>query len=212
MRWKDGTAIANIHQGELGREGAEDSGHAGFNYGMEPSWFRFKLPPDVPFGNAGTPNSFGSIPNVARVLRERLVVRAERVPYTRRQRRRRSGNTGVPTDGRQADRMHLLNGASADRDATFILHGHCLAARSVCLSGRELPRPGGLLRTGSVGSLALGTNPLGKYMGGEEGMGHVYGHWPILFNAGGTMRLRVTTCSATTRRAAPGTACTVSCG
>jgi hypothetical protein len=23
-------------------------------------------------------------------------------------------------------------------------------------------------------------------MGGEEGMGHVYGHWPILFNAGGT--------------------------
>ena len=37
---------------------------AGFNYGMEPSWFRFKLPPDVPFGNAGTPNSYGSIPNV----------------------------------------------------------------------------------------------------------------------------------------------------
>ena len=23
-------------------------------------------------------------------------------------------------------------------------------------------------------------------MGAEEGMGHVYGHWPILFNAGGT--------------------------
>jgi len=23
-------------------------------------------------------------------------------------------------------------------------------------------------------------------MGGEEGMGHVYGHWPILFDAGGT--------------------------
>jgi len=23
-------------------------------------------------------------------------------------------------------------------------------------------------------------------MGGEEGMGHVYGHWPILFNAGGS--------------------------
>jgi hypothetical protein len=23
-------------------------------------------------------------------------------------------------------------------------------------------------------------------MGGEEGMGHAYGYWPILFNAGGT--------------------------
>jgi hypothetical protein len=23
-------------------------------------------------------------------------------------------------------------------------------------------------------------------MGGEEGMGHVFGHWPILFDAGGT--------------------------
>jgi hypothetical protein len=64
LRWKDGTAIANVNQGELGREGAEDSGHAGFNYGMEPSWFRFKLAPDAPFGNAGTPNSYGSIPNV----------------------------------------------------------------------------------------------------------------------------------------------------
>lgn len=38
----------------------------------------------------------------------------------------------------------------------------------------------------SVGSLALGKNPVGKYMGSEEGMGHVYGHWPILFDAGGS--------------------------
>ena len=53
IRWKDGTAIANVNQGELGREGAEDSGFAGFNYGMEPSWFRFQLPPDAPFGAAG---------------------------------------------------------------------------------------------------------------------------------------------------------------
>ena len=35
-------------------------------------------------------------------------------------------------------------------------------------------------------SQALGLNAQGKYMGGEEGMGHVYGHWPILFDAGGT--------------------------
>ena len=38
----------------------------------------------------------------------------------------------------------------------------------------------------TVDSTALGLNPQGKYMGGEEGMGHAYGHWPILFDAGGT--------------------------
>ena len=37
-----------------------------------------------------------------------------------------------------------------------------------------------------VPSQALGLNPIGKYMGSEEGMGHVYGHWPILYNTGGT--------------------------
>ena len=37
-----------------------------------------------------------------------------------------------------------------------------------------------------VGSQALGLNPQGKWMGGEEGMGHVFGHWPILIDAGGT--------------------------
>ena len=37
-----------------------------------------------------------------------------------------------------------------------------------------------------VPSLALGDNPIAKYMGSEEGMGHVFSHWPILFDAGGT--------------------------
>ena len=37
-----------------------------------------------------------------------------------------------------------------------------------------------------MGSQALGLNPQGKWMGGEEGMGHVFGHWPILIDAGGT--------------------------
>ena len=35
-------------------------------------------------------------------------------------------------------------------------------------------------------SRALGDNKQAKWMGGEEGMGHGYGHWPILVTAGGT--------------------------
>jgi hypothetical protein len=41
-----------------------------------------------------------------------------------------------------------------------------------------------------VPSQALGLNKQAKYMGGEEGMGHVYGHWPILVDAGGTFRVK----------------------
>ena len=40
--------------------------------------------------------------------------------------------------------------------------------------------------TAPVPSNALGFNEQGKWMGGEEGMGHAYGHWPILFTAGGS--------------------------
>jgi hypothetical protein len=197
LRWKDGRAIKNLHQGELGREGAEDSGQAGFNYGMEPSWFRFKLAPDVPFGNAGTPNSFGSIPN-PQAMYANVLVAGEPNSYP-------NGDPATPvftTTAGTPTRMYVLNGASADRDGTFVLHGHVWQRDPyVCPDDNYYGLPGYcdpymkvdgayvLDKDGnkvqSVGSLALGTNPIGKYMGGEEGMGHVYGYWPILFDAGG---------------------------
>ncbi len=198
LRWADGRAIANVNQGELGREGAEDSGHAGFNYGTEPSWFRFGLPPDVPFGNAGTLNSFGSIPNVHAFFANGLTIgEPNAVPHILGV--SEAGDPATPVFRQTAGapgRMHLLNGASADRDATFILHGHVWQRDPYVCPGDDgtngptgagyfagLP---GLCSFGSIGSLALGLNPIGKYMGGEEGMGHVYGHWPILYNAGGS--------------------------
>jgi hypothetical protein len=193
LRWKDGSAIKNIHQGELGREGAEDSGHAGFNYGMEPSWFRFKLAPDVPFGNAGTPNSFGSVPNPQAMYANALVLDGNLDPIDNAipdiEGVSAKGDPQTPvfrTTANMATRMYVLNGASADRDGTFIVHGHVWQRDPyVCPDDNYLGLEGYCGPT-SLGSLALGTNPIGKYMGGEEGMGHVYGHWPILFDAGGT--------------------------
>jgi hypothetical protein len=189
-RWKDGSAIKNIHQGELGREGAEDSGHAGFNYGMEPSWFRFMLPPDAPFGNAITPNSFGSIPNQQAMYANLLTIgepnAVPAIPGVSA-----AGDPATPVfraNAGQASRIHVLNGSSADRDGTFILHGHVWQRDPfVCPGESDLGLTGKcLLSEDSVDSRALGLNPIGKYMGGEEGMGHAYGHWPILFDAGGT--------------------------
>jgi hypothetical protein len=188
LRWKDGRAIANVHQGELGREGAEDSGHAGYNYGTEPAWFRFGLPPDVPFGNAGTANSYGSLPNVHAFFANTLTA-AEPNYVPANGTISALGDPATPvfraTAGQPA-RMHVLNGASADRDATFVLSGHVWQRDPYVCPGDNYLGLTGLCSPGSIGSLALGHNPVGKYMGGEEGMGHVYGHWPILFNAGGS--------------------------
>jgi hypothetical protein len=106
--------------------------------------------------------------------------------------------------------MHVLNGASADRDSTFILHGHVWQRDPFVCTGvlgseedMDVANPGdGDAVSGRkdtdvnlegrcdpsviAPSNALGLNRQAKYMGGEEGMGHVFGHWPILFDAGGT--------------------------
>ena len=90
-------------------------------------------------------------------------------------------SAGAPT------RMHVLNGASADRDGTWMLHGHlwqrdpfvCPGESDLGLVGRCDPS------TTTVDSTALGYNAQGKWMATEEGMGHAYGHWPILLESAG---------------------------
>jgi hypothetical protein len=210
LRWADGSAIRNHGQGELGVEGAEDSGHAGFNYGMEPSWFRFNLPPDAPSGGAGD-GGYGSIPNVQAFYANKLVEgETNAIPENPEGCSANPmvdciselGDPQTPVFRAQAGdatRMYVLNGASADRDGTFILHGHlwqrdpyvCTGAADNGASSNS-PQDDTVLLEGRcdpyalVPSSALGFNEQGKWMGSEEGMGHVFGHWPILFNAGGT--------------------------
>jgi hypothetical protein len=172
LRWADGTEIKNVAQAEFGVEGAEDSGHAGFNYRMEPAWFRFGLQPDAPFGNAGAVGSYGAIANPEEMYANSLG--EPQTPVF-------TASAGQPV------RMYLLNGASADRDSTFILHGHLWQRDPYVCPGENYLGLAGLCNDwlGNVGSRALGNNPVGKWMGSEEGMGHVFGHWPILINAGG---------------------------
>jgi len=178
---------------------------------MEPSWFRFQLQPDVEFGNAGTPNSFGSIPNVQAFFANLLVAgEPNTIPAIT------DLGTGLPISALgdpvtpvfrhepgQASRMYVLNGASADRDGTFILTGHVWPRDPYVCTGNALAVTGSNAGTvsdpmdatvplvgrcdpaASVPSTALGLNMQAKYMGGQEGMGHTYGHWPILFDAGG---------------------------
>jgi hypothetical protein len=212
LRWADGSAVKNVAQAEFGVEGAEDSGHAGFNYGMEPPWFRFGLAPDADFGAAGTPNSYGNLPNPQAMYSNKLVEGQPNVipnngnvsvlgdpqtPVFRAQRDATDANSVFDT------RMFVLNGASADRDSTYILHGHVWQRDPHVCTGTAntethrsrqdatLPGlPGRCDPWAEVPSNALGLNKQAKYMGGEEGMGHVFAHWPILFDAGGTGHIK----------------------
>ena len=196
IRWADGGAVININQGELGREGAEDSGHAGFNYAMEPSWFRFQLPPDAPFGAGGAPlnQTYGSIENAHAMYANQLVTDGNHPNFIPAiDGVSAAGDPQTPvfrTPANMATRMHVLNGASTDRDGTFMLHGHLWQRDPFVCTGAaqddQVTLPGRCDPDTPVPSLALGLNAQGKYMGSEEGMGHVFGHWPILFNAGGT--------------------------
>jgi hypothetical protein len=231
LRWADGSAIKNVGQPEFGVEGAEDSGHAGYNYGMEPSWFRFKLPPDVPsgagnkVGGVAVPDgTYGSIPNPQAMYSNALVAGETNAMVDLPEGCRVvtggqpddtsgcsisvAGDPQTPVFRAQRDefhenpvfdtRMFVLNGASADRDGTYILHGHVWQRDPhVCTGDKtdptdrsrqdaSVPIEGRCDPWAEVPSNALGLNKQAKYMGGEEGMGHVFAHWPILFDAGGT--------------------------
>jgi hypothetical protein len=68
FRYAKGDAVANLAAEKVNAsenpaltapEDAHDSGHMAINYGSEPLWFRFGLPPDAPFGKEG----FGGVHN-----------------------------------------------------------------------------------------------------------------------------------------------------
>jgi hypothetical protein len=185
FRWADGRAIEGVKQGELGREGAEDSGHQGVNYAAEPGWFRFKLPPDAPFGNAGTPDSFGALDQDAYYSNTLVAAEPNSLP---------GGDPATPiftARPGQATRIHMLVPFATDRDSTLHLAGHVwqrdpFVCNTVASQDAAVPLPGRCNPRESVPSRALGNNPQAKWMGGEEGMGHAYGHWPILVSAGGS--------------------------
>ena len=61
-RYQDGSAVGTLAAEKEGAaedpmniapEDAHDSGHMAINYGTEPKWFRFGVPPDAPFGKEG---------------------------------------------------------------------------------------------------------------------------------------------------------------
>jgi manganese oxidase len=163
QRWKDGTPVEQIANEGVISEDAEDSGQYAINYGSEPLWFRFGIAPHSPFtGLAGM--SYANVPNADQAYSNALT----------------GGDPATPvflaSAGREA-RLHLLEPCGVNRASTFTLHGHVWQrAPYICPGSMKDGLPGKCENTGffptapgnEVASRAIGTSPLGMYMGAQD--------------------------------------------
>jgi hypothetical protein len=160
--YADGEPVENMG----GEAEASDSGQMAINYGTEPMWFRFGLQPTAPFGNAGTAGSMGAVPNPEDAYSNTLVGGDPATPVF-------TAAPGAPV------RLHVLGAAGGtSRGSTFQLDGH-LWQRAPYVCPGQNDGLGALLSgkcnwtdfgatTFEPGSRAIGVNPIGKYLGGQE--------------------------------------------
>ena len=173
MYYMDSFPVENIlGEGSFGvAEDPQDMGHMAINYGTEPHWFRFGVNPTNAGGNAGAAGQLGAQGNAGDAYSNALV-----------------GNVDPETAvfkvvKNTPFRMHVLMPFAPGRGSTFDLHGHVwqrdpyvcpgeshLGLGGKCLMGTGvnvgLPHKPG---TGStLGSRALGDNPIGSALGGIE--------------------------------------------
>ena len=149
-RFAGGGPVQNI-AGEGGAvpEDSHDAGQMSINYGTEPMWFRFGYAPQTPFG------ILANEPNPELAYSNGL---AGGDPFT---------PVFTATAG-QEFRMRVMSATGAGRGTTFNLHGHawqrdpyvCPGSADLGLAGKCMP--------GEVGAQAIGTNPIGMTLGGQE--------------------------------------------
>lgn len=188
-----GNAVANLaaekeHAGQTGTapEDAHDSGHMAINYGTEPMWFRFGLPPDAPFGREG----FGGVDNAWQAFANGCC-----------------GNGGTATSAQspvnepyvpimlanagQETRLRVLLPTGTGRGTVFTLHGHdwprdpYMAER---LSANGLPL-GSRPADWGIASRCLGGSALEFALGGQESVAPM-AHFDLVLGLtpGGTHR------------------------
>jgi len=178
-RYADGAAVEHLNGEGVGipEESQENSAMA-LNYGIEPLWFRFGLPPNAPFGNAncgglGAGACFGGIPNAHEAYSNLLTGGADPVTPVFK-----------VTAGQEA-RMHVAVPHSTSRGTTFAIHGHVWQRDPYVCPNDSRNGLTGACNMASVGSQALGINPQGFTLGAQESSTPM-GHFSYLLpNAGG---------------------------
>ena len=126
-RYSDGTPVEHMNgEGQGLPEDAQENSGMALNYGIEPLWFRFAIPPNAPFGQVfdnatGRPAGYGAIPNAHQAFSNVLPVDPN-VPGSPA-----VGDPATPVlvaSAGQEVRMHLVLPHSTSRGSTFALHGH----------------------------------------------------------------------------------------
>ncbi len=200
LRYGDGSAVANLaaekvtaseDPGQTAPEDAHDSGHMAINYGTEPMWFRFGLPPDAPFGKQG----FGGAASASQAFSNQCCDN----------RTVESGGTVISGDQNVGEpyvpimtvragkemRIRTLMPTGAGRASTVELHGHhwmrdpYLAERTGAGGYPMGSRPADW----GIPSQCIGQNPLGMSMRGQESVTPI-AHFDMVFpRAGGKYRV-----------------------
>jgi hypothetical protein len=172
QRYGDGSPVEDTDAETVVAEDSEDSGQMAINYGSEPMWFRFDLAPNSAF-IGGDPEHPGMGPALGDVADAHTAYSNER------------GGAEDPVtpvfkvQPGQEFRLHVVQPTGPARPTVFNLHGHdwqrapyvCPGSAYHGLSGNC--KPTGFFPTLAgfeVGSQAIGTNPLGNYLGGQDSM------------------------------------------
>ena len=193
LRYKDGSAIPNIaaekedaneDPQQTAPEDAHDSGHMAINYGTEPMWFRFGLPPDSDFGKAGlggVDNAWQAFSNGAGKIGTVINGDSE------------SSEPYVPiltTYAGQEMRIRALMPTGVGRATTGELHGHHWPRDPYLAEHTDNGYPRGNSKSSwGVASQCIGNNALAFHLGGQESISPM-AHFDLVFpKAGGEYKV-----------------------
>ena len=219
LRYKDGSAVQNLasekervvpenltnhpdHPLNSAPEDAHDSGHMAINYGAEPLWFRFGLPPDAPFGKSG----FGGADSASEAFSDKCCRNGEGIG-TVISADQPVGEPYVPimkAYAGQEMRIRALMPTGTGRGSTVELHGHSwmrdpYLAQHVeeieyvggidekgrpIIKQRSYPKGGNHISWGTP-SKCIGENALAMHLSGQESLTPM-AHFDLIFpRAGG---------------------------
>ena len=194
--YADGTPVEHMNgEGDGIPEDSQEATGMALNYGIEPMWFRFGILPQASFGNVSDPDcsvatptsgqAYGDQCNAHQAFSNFLVGGDPVTPVF-------FANAGQPA------RIRITNPHGTTRGSTFALHGHewqrdpyvCPGEAQDGLAGKcNTPASGSIIDpvTGDplVGSQAIGTNPIGFTLGGQESWNAPTSFDIVLDSAGG---------------------------
>ena len=174
--YRDGSPVEHLNGEGVGiPEDAQEATGMSLNYGIEPLWFRYGILPQAPFGRCGA-GQLGCYGDIA----------SPELAYSNALTGGQDPATPVFQANRgQRTRLHITNPHGTSRGSTFYLHGHGWQRDPYVCPGEARNALTGACEMGTVGSRALGLNPMGFAQGGQESWNPASHFDIVLPSAGG---------------------------